>query len=128
MSQPRMCKTELAECLKELHLPTIGRCFAGTGRQAEQEALTHERYLLELVERECQVRRQNRIERLLRESRLPLEKTLETFDLKRLPASCRTPGEGLAGRDLSWTGGRTCWPSATPAAARRTCCAPSARN
>jgi DNA replication protein DnaC len=32
------------------------------------------------------MRRANRIERLLRQSQLPLEKTLENFDLKRLPA------------------------------------------
>ena len=31
------------------------------------------------------MRRQHRIERLLRASRLPLEKTLDSFDLKRLP-------------------------------------------
>ena len=33
-----------------------------------------------------QERRENRITRLLRESKLPLEKTMENFDLKRLPA------------------------------------------
>ena len=55
-------------------------------RRAQQESLSYERYLLELAERECQERRENRIERLLRESRLPLEKTLAALDLKRLPA------------------------------------------
>ncbi|MDR4497951.1 MAG: hypothetical protein MRK02_08560 [Candidatus Scalindua sp.] len=34
---------------------------------------------------ESEVRRHKRIERLLRESRLPLEKTLDSFDMKRLP-------------------------------------------
>ncbi len=60
-------------------------CFEEQARGAEQETLSYERYLLELAERECQVRRQNRIERLLRQSRLPLEKDLASFDLKRLP-------------------------------------------
>jgi DNA replication protein DnaC len=38
-----------------------------------------------LLEREHETRRANRIERFLRESKLPLEKTLEHFDRKRLP-------------------------------------------
>jgi len=38
---------------------------------------------LELLKQECEVRREKRIERRLRESRLPLEKNLESFDLKR---------------------------------------------
>ena len=38
---------------------------------AQQESLSYERYLLGLAQRECQERRNNRIERLLRQSRLP---------------------------------------------------------
>ena len=79
-------KTALAAHLRELHLPTIRSDFEDLARRAEQETLSYERYLLELAGRECQVRRQNRIERLLRQSRLPLEKDLASFDLKRLPA------------------------------------------
>ena len=41
---------------------------------------------MELIERECRVRRQNRVERRLRQSKLPLEKDLPGFDLKPLPA------------------------------------------
>ena len=40
----------------------------------------------ELLERECQQRRHRRIERLLKASRLALEKSWATLDLKRLPA------------------------------------------
>ena len=40
---------------------------------------------LDLAERECESRRSNRIERLLRESRMFLEKSLTSLDLKRLP-------------------------------------------
>ena len=60
--------------------------FEELARRAEQETRSYERYLLELMERECQVRRQNRVERWLRQSKLPLEKDLTGFDLKRLPA------------------------------------------
>ena len=74
------------ENLKELHLPTIRGCFEELARQAEQETLSYERYLLALVERELQVRRQHRLERQLRDSRLPVDKDLTRFDMKRLPA------------------------------------------
>jgi DNA replication protein DnaC len=72
--------------LHELHLPTMRAQYQALGQQAQQESLSYESYLLELAERECQQRRHNRTERLLKESRLPLEKNLQTFDLKRMPA------------------------------------------
>lgn len=76
---------ELTDCLKELHLPTVRECYKEQADSARRESLSYERYLLELMEREREVRRQNRIIRLLRESKFPLEKTLSTFDRKRLP-------------------------------------------
>jgi DNA replication protein DnaC len=60
--------------------------FATLAEQARQEALSYEHYLLELTNRECEERRHKRVDRLLKDSRLPLEKNLATFDLKRLPA------------------------------------------
>jgi DNA replication protein DnaC len=78
-------KAELTSHLRELHLPTVRRCFEEKARQAERETLSYEQYLLELAGLEIQERRENRITRLLQESRLPLEKTLDSFDLKRLP-------------------------------------------
>jgi len=71
--------------LRDLHMPTIRTTFEETARRAEKESLSYEQYLLELIQCEVESRRHNRIERLLRESKLPLEKTLENFDLKRLP-------------------------------------------
>jgi len=78
-------KTQLIDNLKELHLPAMRSGFEEVARIAQQESQSYERYLLELTERECQARRENRIERSLRDSRLPLEKTLGSLDLKRLP-------------------------------------------
>jgi DNA replication protein DnaC len=78
-------KTQLIDNLKELHLPAMRSGFEEVAQRAQQESQSYERYLLELTERECQARRGNRIERSLRDSRLPLEKTLESLDLKRLP-------------------------------------------
>ncbi len=82
---PQEIQPALTACLQELHLPTMRTQYQALAQQAQQETLSYESYLLELAERECQQRRQNRIERLLKESRLPLEKNLQTYDLKRLP-------------------------------------------
>jgi DNA replication protein DnaC len=85
-NQAKEVKPRLLKQLKELHLPTFRESFETVALQAAQESLSYEAYLLELSQRECEQRTQKRVERLLRESRLPLEKNLSTFDLKRLPA------------------------------------------
>lgn len=79
-------KSTLTDLLRELRLPVFREHYEALARQSEQEALSYEQYLLELTRRECQTRRTNRIETMLRQSGLPLEKTLESFDQKRLPA------------------------------------------
>ena len=78
-------KAALTEGLTELRLPTIRLCYEETARLAERETLSYERYLLQLVTRECEDRQRNRIQRLLNQSRIPAEKALSTFSLKRLP-------------------------------------------
>jgi DNA replication protein DnaC len=75
--------------LKELHLPTVRQCYEDTARRAERETLSYEQYLLEVISRECDQRRQKRVERLLKESALPLEKSLANFNVKRLPAKAQ---------------------------------------
>src|SRR3712207_4412597 len=75
--------------LKELRLPGIRTCYAAVARQAVQETLSYEQYLLELLEREAETRTEHRIERWLRDSKLPLEKSLDAFDLGRLPAKVK---------------------------------------
>ncbi len=75
----------LSHYLKTLHLPTVRACYEEQAERARKESWVHELYLLELMEIECEERRQNRIARLLRASKLPLEKSLQAFDRKRLP-------------------------------------------
>ncbi len=72
--------------LKELHLPAFLASYEELARTAQQEGLGYEQYLLGLAQRECQERRHKRVDRLLQESRLPLEKSWPALDLKRLPA------------------------------------------
>lgn len=84
-----MTRTQTARLndnLKTLRMATIRKSYREQAELARQETLSYEAYLLELVERECETRSHNRIQRLLRDSRLPLEKSLDTFDRGRLPA------------------------------------------
>lgn len=75
----------LTRCLQELRLATVRSQYEAVARQATAESWGHVDYLRELVERECQQRRHHRIERLVKASRLALEKSWAALDLKRLP-------------------------------------------
>ena len=78
-------KREVEQYLRELRLSTVRESYKDIAESAEKEESGYVEYLLELLKQECEVREQKRIERQLRESRLPLEKNLESFDLKRFP-------------------------------------------
>ncbi len=80
--------TELDSALKKLYLATIRDCYSDEADLARQESLSYELYLQELVVRECEERSRKRITRYLRESKLPLEKNLGSFDRSRLPSRC----------------------------------------
>jgi DNA replication protein DnaC len=76
----------LTDGLRELHLPAMRREYESAAARARQETMSYERFLLDLVERERESRRSSRVERLLRESRMFLEKSVTNLDLKRLPS------------------------------------------
>lgn len=67
-----------------MHLHTFRERFGDLAEQARNEDASFEAYLLALCEEESRERRLNRIERLVRESRLPREKTRRALDLKRM--------------------------------------------
>ena len=85
MKQTDELSSALFDMLKELHLPMVRECFSGQAEIARRESLSYEQYLYDLVQQECDARRNNRTVRLLHESQLPQEKSLEVFDRKRLP-------------------------------------------
>ena len=78
-------KNRLNRLLKELHLPTVRNGYETAAKEAEKNSLKYEEFLFELMERECFDREQRKIDRLLKQSRLPLEKDIASFDLTRLP-------------------------------------------
>jgi DNA replication protein len=76
----------LQKCFRYLQLSGIRDGYEEIAAKATQEGLSLDRYLLALLERERDVRWNHRVERLMRESRLAPDKTLERFEMKRLPA------------------------------------------
>jgi DNA replication protein DnaC len=76
----------LARCLQELRLGVVRSQYEAVVRQATAESWSYGDFLRELLERECQQRQHKRIERLLKASKLSLEKSWSALDLKRLPA------------------------------------------
>jgi len=75
--------------LKELHLPMFREYYTEFAEKALAEDMSYTHYLFELAQRECEVRRANKIARLVKASKLPMEKTIANFDLKRLPLKIR---------------------------------------
>ena len=80
----------LAMLLRALKLPTVSRHAEEVAQLAEREAWTFGRYLHHLIELETHERRRRRIERYLKESDLPHDKTLTTLTRSRLPARVAT--------------------------------------
>ena len=85
MSNQTETHEQLADCFTALRLPTFRDTFAEQAEWARQEELSYEEFLLELAEAERERRWNNRIIRNQRASKLPPEKTFETFDTGRLP-------------------------------------------
>ena len=86
MVKTKDIKALLNKYLKELFLSTMRQCYADLAVQAQQESLSYEQYLLGLAEQECITRQNNRTERNLKASKIPRDKNIDTFDLKRVSA------------------------------------------
>jgi len=71
--------------LKALRMPGIREALQETAELARRESMSFEHFFLTLIEQELQTRAENRIQRALHASGLPLSKTLDTFDRTRLP-------------------------------------------
>jgi DNA replication protein DnaC len=77
--------SELTEQLRELRLPSFRDHFQNSARRAAAENLSHLEYLSELATLECESRREGRIKRLANRSKLPADKTWDSFKFDRLP-------------------------------------------
>lgn len=80
-------EVRLRECLLQLHLPAFRENYGSQADLAIRESLSYPQYLLGLCELETAERSRRRVEKLLRESKLPRDKTLAGLDRSRLPQS-----------------------------------------
>jgi DNA replication protein DnaC len=78
-------KALLIENLKKLKLSTMIGNLEVLIRQAKQEKLSYEEFLLNLSEAEVQARQENGCKRRLREAKFPLLKPMETFQFDAAP-------------------------------------------
>lgn len=81
--------------LRTLKLPGFIAHHQVVAEAAEREGWDFETYLRQLVELEVSERRERRLTRLRKESGLPLDKTLETLDVSKLPTKVRRRLPGL---------------------------------
>ncbi len=75
--------------LRGLKLPAINAHYEEVARQAEKAGWSFEQYLKHMIEMEHTQRKTRRIERLLKTSGLPAEKTLGMLKQDKLPAKVR---------------------------------------
>ena len=90
-----MSEAALGMLLRALKLPAFAVHHEEVARQAERGGWTFEVYLRHLVELELGERKERKIQRLLKGSDLPSEKTLATLDPERLPAKVKRQLPGL---------------------------------
>ena len=76
--------TTLQNNLKQLRLRTIRSCYEEISQKAENGHWTYQQYLEALCDQELAGRQQRRTERHLIKAKLPIGKTLDTFEFKKL--------------------------------------------
>jgi DNA replication protein DnaC len=89
--------------LAELRLPAIRLMWQKLAAQADKESWPAARFLAALAEHELAERDRRRIERHLAEARLPVGKTLASFDFAAVPMVSKAQVMALAAGD-SWIG------------------------
>lgn len=75
--------------LRTLRMPTAVQVVAESMATAQREDWSLETFLCDLLEQEMEGRRQRRVDRLYKAAKLPVDKTLATFDQERLPLRLR---------------------------------------
>jgi DNA replication protein DnaC len=75
--------------LRALRLPSFLACHEEVAIKAEREGWSFGQYLHHLCELELSDREQRRIKRFSKQSGLPEDKTLERFELERVPAKVK---------------------------------------
>lgn len=88
-TSPVDLEASLRILLKGLRLPGFLHHYADLAVQAERQGLSYGHFLYELAQLEVHERSVRRIQRYLKASGLPTDKTLATLELERLPVKVR---------------------------------------
>src|SRR3981081_746897 len=91
----------LALLLAELRLPAVKQVWADLAARADKEGWPAARFLASLAEHEMAERANRRIRRNVEEARLPIGKTLDSFDFDAVPMVSKAQIIALAAGD-SW--------------------------
>ena len=103
-TEPRISSSgcgKLPLMLTALRLPTFANLWPAFADRADREGWPAARFLAALAELELAERDRRRIQRHLREARLPMGKTLESFDFAAVPTLSKAHVMALAEGD-SW--------------------------
>lgn len=79
-------KMLLEAYLKKLKMPQAAKAYEPLAREAADNNLSYEEYLLCVLEQEIHQRENNRIQRGIRQAAFPVIKTLENFEFKAIPS------------------------------------------
>lgn len=79
-------KMLLEAYLKKLKMPQAARVYESMAREAADNNLDYDEYLLGVLEQEIHQRENNRIRCGIRQASFPVIKTLENFDFKVIPS------------------------------------------
>jgi DNA replication protein DnaC len=79
-------KMLLEAYLKKLKMPQAAKTYESLAREASDNNLGYEGYLLGVLEQEIHQRENNRIQRGIRQACFPVIKTLENFEFKAVPS------------------------------------------
>jgi len=79
-------KMLLEAYLKKLKMPQAAKTYESLAREAGDNNLSYEEYLLGVLEQEIHQRENNRIQRGIKQAAFPVIKTLENFDFKAIPS------------------------------------------
>ena len=88
--------------LADLRLPAIKLMWAELAQQSDKEGWPAARFLAALAEHEIADRGRRRIERHLAEARLPVGKTLDSFDFEAVPMISKAHVMGIFTLALGW--------------------------
>lgn len=86
----------ISEYCQELKMPTVYREYQALSRQAQDSSWSYEIYLQELLTQEIQKRRENAVNRRLREAKFPDIKTFEQIDWQALQGVSKTKIQRLS--------------------------------